>query len=80
MRRTLTLEDDVDSLIERTLKTQKISFKALINHALRIGLSYSAPKKQKSLYKTPTRDAGKVFVGDISNIGEILSMEDERCI
>lgn len=37
MRTTLTLDDDVAALLSRLQKTQKKSFKGLVNEALRQG-------------------------------------------
>ena len=38
MRTTLTIDDDVAAALERLRKTRKLTFKALVNDALRQGL------------------------------------------
>lgn len=38
MRTTLTLDDDVTALLEKEIKKTGLSFKAAVNHFLRLGM------------------------------------------
>jgi len=41
MRTTLTLDDDVAALLEKTRQLKGLSFKQIVNEALRAGLTQS---------------------------------------
>ena len=44
MRTTVTLDPDVEALLQRAMKRQGLSFKAALNQAVRNGLANPAPK------------------------------------
>ncbi|MDE0064064.1 MAG: hypothetical protein OXP09_14415 [Gammaproteobacteria bacterium] len=58
MRTTLTIQDDLAAQIEALRKREGLSFKAALNHLLRLGVqAKSAPPKPRK-YRTPTRKLG----------------------
>ena len=77
MRTTVTLDDDVAARLLRLQETQKKSFKALLNQALRAGLKQmasSAPRRKK--YETQTVDLGRCLVGNLDDVAEALAIAE----
>lgn len=71
MRTTLTLDDDVAVLLKREVEKRKLSFKEVLNEALRAGLT--APKKPaRKRYKTPSFNSGPPLF-PIDNVAEALA-------
>jgi hypothetical protein len=79
MRTTLTLDDDVAAELTRMQKSREVSFKELVNDALRRGLrDLRSPAKDGKAFRTPTFRMGEQFV-DIDNVAEALAFaEGER--
>ena len=46
MRTTLTLEDDVAKMLEKELRRSGSSFKQVVNHFLRLGLTVKQPARK----------------------------------
>ena len=79
MRITLTLDLDVAVLIERELRKQKTTLKAIVNERLRRGFALEAAGQQKIDYHLPKPlNLGKPLLKDLDNIGEILELLDSR--
>jgi len=80
MRTTLTLDDDVARLLERAQKSRKASFKAVVNDALRQGLSHmTKPAAPRQPYRTPGRSLGCCLVGNVDDVADVLAIaEGER--
>jgi hypothetical protein len=80
MRTTLSLDEDVAALLERLRKEQDVSFKDLVNEALRRGLrqmTTRSPRRQP--FRTHAVDLGRCKVGSIDDVAEVLAAaEDER--
>lgn len=55
MRTTITLEPDVEALVQKTMKSRGVTFKQVVSEALRQGLS-ALPKGPR--FKTPTFSSG----------------------
>jgi hypothetical protein len=53
MRTTLTLEDDVARLLKRETRRSGKSFKAAVNHFLRLGLNAARKPERKPFVVTP---------------------------
>ena len=73
----MTLDDDVAARLLRLQETQKKSFKALLNQALRAGLKQmasSAPRRKK--YETQTVDLGRCLVGNLDDVAEALAIAE----
>jgi hypothetical protein len=77
MRTTLTIDDDVAAALERIRKTRKLSFKALVNDALRQGLKQmSRPPRKVKPYKTKSLSLGRCLVGSLDDISEALAIAE----
>ena len=75
MRTTLTIDADVAAVLERLRKARDASLKDLINEALRRGLRdmNQRPKGRKP-FRTQSVDLGRMKIGSIDNIGEVLAV------
>jgi len=77
MRTTLTLDDDVAILLERSQTADKISFKEIVNRTLRRGLAdLVAEPAPVGLYSTPSRDLGRPLVPNLDNVAEVLAVAE----
>ncbi len=77
MRTTLTLDDDVAALLSRLQRSQKKSFKQLVNQALRAGLKRmqsSAPRRNR--YQTAAVDLGPCLLGNLDDVAEVLAVAE----
>lgn len=52
MRTTITLEPDVQALIQTVMKERGISFKEALNSAVRTGLTQGKPKRRHFVQKS----------------------------
>ncbi|WP_099188552.1 CopG family transcriptional regulator [Mycobacterium pseudokansasii] len=55
MRTTVTLDPDVVAALQRVARERGLSFKAVLNDAVRRGLSGEPTRRR---YRTPSRDLG----------------------
>jgi len=77
MRTTLTIDDDVAAALERIRQTRKLSFKALVNDALRQGLKeMSRPPRKVKPYKTKSVSLGRCLMGSLDDISEALAIAE----
>ena len=74
MRTTVTLDDDVAARLEQERRRRRVSFKALINEMLRVGLdARGAPRRRLPPFRTKGFALGPSLVGSLDNIEEVLS-------
>lgn len=80
MRTTLTLDADVAALLRRVQQTHGLSFKAVVNDALRQGLrQVVTPSDPPPHYRTPAVDLGRCLMGSLDDVAEVLAVaEGER--
>ena len=78
VRTTLTLDPEVASLLEKLLRSKKLSAKELINRALKWGLLEMDRPRAPVQITTEPWDAGRVLVPDLTNVGEMLALLDEK--
>ena len=78
MRTTLTLDDDVAVKLERLRENRRISLKALVNDALRLGLRHldEPKKKPKEPFRIKAVSLGRCRLPDLDNIGEVLAIAE----
>jgi hypothetical protein len=77
MRTTRTLDDDVVARLEQPRRQRKANFKTLVNEALRRGLQeMTAPSEQCPPFRTRSVSAGRVLIGPIDNIAEVLAVAE----
>ena len=80
MRTTLTLEDDVAVHLKREQRKRRVSFKALVNDVLRLGLdALHRPRQTSEPFRTRGFDLGPSVIGSLDDIeGVLSSAEGER--
>ena len=77
MRTTLSLDDDVAVLLEQTRKAREITFKQVVNDALREGLAkLNSPAEAQEFHTQPV-DLGTCYRPNLDNVWEVLD-EVER--
>ena len=77
MRTKVTLDDDVTALLARLRETRRVSFKALVNDALRIGLQQmTGPALPKKPYRTPAVSLGRCLVGNLDDVADVLAVAE----
>jgi hypothetical protein len=74
MRTTLTLDDDVAALLEKTRQAKGLSFKQVVNEALRAGLrQLTSPGRRRQKFRTAHVDLGRCLLGSLDDVSEALS-------
>ena len=73
MRTTLTLDDDIASLLKKEMRQSGSSFKETVNHFLRLGLTTPKEQKRKPFVVKP-RALGLPPGMSYDNIHELLEM------
>jgi hypothetical protein len=74
VRTTLTLDEDVAALLKRVAKRRQVSFKTLVNDALRRGIELlDAPSSRREPYRIEPWHLGGSLVGSLDNVEEVLS-------
>jgi len=77
MRTTLTLDDDVATVLERLRKSRNKSLKHLVNEALRRGLKdMSNRAKRRECFQTRSVALGRLRIAGLDNIGEALAIAE----
>ena len=77
MRTTLTIDDDVAAALERIRKTRKLSYKALVNEALRQGLKeITRPPRSLKPYQTKSVSLGRCVAGSLDDVSEALAIAE----
>ena len=70
-RTTLSLDEDVDRLLNKEMRRSGWSFKATVNHFLRLGLMSSQHQKKKNFTVRP-RKLGLPAGASYDNVEELL--------
>jgi hypothetical protein len=79
MRTTLTLDDDVASVLERLRKSRGASLKQLVNEALRRGLKdMTGRTKQRATVRTRSATLGRLRISGIDNVTEALTAAESE--
>jgi hypothetical protein len=74
MRTTLTLDEDVAVLLEKARRAKGLSFKQIVNEALRAGLSeLEIPGQRRQKFKTRHSDLGRCLIGSLDDVSEALA-------
>ena len=77
MRTTLTLDDDVVVLVEALRKQSGVTFKEVVNVALRRGLTEMQRKQQRpSGEPTDSVSLGECRLDNVDNIAEVLAFAE----
>jgi hypothetical protein len=75
MRTTLSLDDDVAALLKKAAADRKVSFKTLVNEALRSALTSQPRKGKRRRRLTRTHDGGRTLI-DLTSVSEALAVLD----
>jgi hypothetical protein len=78
MRTTLTIEPEVSAQLKKYLKETGLSLKSAINMLLRRGLHEIKKSPNSKKHSTSAHDAGELLIPDISNVGALMSLLDEK--
>lgn len=77
MRTTITLDDDVATLLKRIQKTSKCSLKGVVNAALRAGLTQmERPAEPRSPYAVRPLAVGRSLRGNMDDVAEALAVAE----
>ncbi len=77
MRTTLTLDEDVARLLERTRRARRVSLKQLVNEALREGLArLDAPRAARKRHATKSVSLGRCLLENVDDVAEALAIAD----
>jgi hypothetical protein len=75
MRTTLSLDDDVAALLEKVRRAKGLSFKKVVNEALRTGLrQLTAPHSRRGRFRTGKANLGRCLIGTIDDVAEALAV------
>jgi hypothetical protein len=72
MRTTLTLDDDVAALLEQVRKGSDLTFKQIVNDALREGLARLSSPPETQPFRTQPVDLGSCKYPNLDNVWEVL--------
>src|SRR5579872_6744654 len=79
MRTTVTLDPDVEALLQRIMKDRGFSFKEALNSALRAGLTQGKPKGRAFVQKTFALGGEQNFRWDKA-LAAAEAMQDEELV
>ncbi len=74
MRTTLTIDEDIAAQLRRLQLQRNVGFKALVNQALRAGLSsLEQGEPAPSSFQVQAFDCGSFLLGDLISVSETLA-------
>jgi hypothetical protein len=77
MRTTLTIDDDIATVLERLRRARDASLKELVNEALRKGLKeMNSRSKRREPLRTKSVALGRIRIASIDNISEALAVAE----
>jgi hypothetical protein len=74
VRTTVTLDSDVAAALQRAARERGVSFKAVLNDAVRRGLSTDSVRR---VYRTPSRDMGLLPGFDIDKALTLVAADED---
>jgi len=77
MRTTLTLDDDVEAMLNRLRQTANVGLKEAVNLALRVGLQRLEEKREdRHDFRTKPMDLGACLAGSIDSVHDVLAVAE----
>jgi hypothetical protein len=77
MRITVTLEDDVATLIRCLRERRKVSVKTVVNETLRLGLKHlQSPSPPPRRYRTAVVSLSSCLPGNLDDVAEALAIAE----
>ncbi|MFO1022720.1 MAG: hypothetical protein U0903_18790 [Planctomycetales bacterium] len=81
MRTTLTLDSDVARQLQATVRRKKVSLKAAVNQALRIGLAMETAPKESRPFRVKVHRSGLLPGLDPHRLNQVADeIEDEAVL
>ena len=77
MRTTLSLDDDIAALLEQMRKEREVTFKQLVNDALREGLARLKAPVEAVPFRTKPVDLGNCNYPSLDNVWEVLDEAEQ---
>lgn len=80
MRTTLSLDNDVATLLKRAQKIRKASLKTVVNDAMRQGLKelLAPPAGPRKSFQTKGVSLGRCLVGSLDDVAEVLATAEDE--
>ena len=79
MRTTITLDDDVASMINQLKKNENKPFKQIVNELLRAAITgKKSAQKQNKKYSTPVVTESRCLYPNLDNISDILAVAEKE--
>lgn len=76
MRTTITIDDDILDQARNLANTMHVSFRSVVNQALRAGLEHSKKSARQQEYKTTPHTMGVRRGYNLDNIQELLAQSE----
>jgi len=77
MRTTLSLDDDVAAQLDQLRRKRGVTFKTVVNEALRLGLvELERPARPGTRSRTRAVSLGAPRVPDVDNVAELLAVAE----
>lgn len=78
MRTTLTIDNDLAVMLERLRVERGLSFKQVVNEALRLGLATleQGPSRRRQVYRTKAVSLGQPRLSNLDNVAEALAIAE----
>jgi hypothetical protein len=77
MRTTITLDEDVVSLLKRAERDRDSTFKELVNEALRVGLAHlDSPPPKTRAHVTASESLGGCLLASLDDVSESLALAE----
>ncbi len=74
MRTTLTIEPDVERMLDNVRREKQMRLKEVVNHALRAGLlDMQQPQVSKNPVKTRSVNLGRCRISHLDSVGDALA-------
>ena len=80
MRTTVTLDPDVEAMLRKEVRRRGISFKQVLNDAIRTGLRDIGKRRSEEAFEPLTFDMGKPRVDLTKAAALAAELEDEELI
>jgi hypothetical protein len=78
IRTTVTLDEDIFTRLKQASVAKGISFKEMLNEAVRSGLTSMSLRNASTTYTIKPESLGRPAVASLDNIGEVIaSLEGE---
>jgi len=79
IRTTITLDDDVATMLRAIHEKEKKTFKQVVNEVLRLGIMEKQPDSEKlAHYETPLLQTGPCLYPNLDSVADILAAAEKE--